>query len=102
MCVEAQSYLSVSFSFLVTCSLFMKEWIPMAGGNQAGFHGLAEFSQAKLSKANKAFGEEIARLQVILSSIVICLLSFIIAVMYNEAIVLTVYIYYRPKSSNNL
>ncbi|KDR23230.1 programmed cell death 6-interacting protein [Zootermopsis nevadensis] len=43
--------------------LWDKEWIPTVAGKQAAYHGLAEYYQSLVCKANKSVGEEIARLE---------------------------------------
>lgn len=45
-------------------TLWDREWIPAAQAKQAAFRGLAQYYQAAVCRANKAVGEEIARLQV--------------------------------------
>ncbi|XP_041773972.1 programmed cell death 6-interacting protein [Anopheles merus] len=44
-------------------ALWDKEWIPQVAGRQAAMHALTMLYHSKVSKANKAFGEEISRLQ---------------------------------------
>uniref|UniRef100_A0A182NM28 BRO1 domain-containing protein n=1 Tax=Anopheles dirus TaxID=7168 RepID=A0A182NM28_9DIPT len=44
-------------------ALWDKEWIPQVAGRQAAMHALTLLYHSKVSKANKAFGEEISRLQ---------------------------------------
>lgn len=44
-------------------SLWDKEWIPTVAGKQAAYHGLAEYYQSLVCKADKNVGEEIARLE---------------------------------------
>ncbi|XP_075232004.1 programmed cell death 6-interacting protein-like protein AliX isoform X2 [Lycorma delicatula] len=39
-----------------------KDWIPIIAGKQAIFHGIAQFRQSLVCRANKAVGEEITRL----------------------------------------
>ncbi|XP_050073837.1 programmed cell death 6-interacting protein [Anopheles maculipalpis] len=43
--------------------LWDKEWIPQVAGRQAAMHALTMLYHSKVSQANKAFGEEISRLQ---------------------------------------
>ncbi|GFG30115.1 hypothetical protein Cfor_09518 [Coptotermes formosanus] len=43
--------------------LWDKEWIPTVAGKQAAYHGLTEYYQSLVSKADKNVGEEIARLE---------------------------------------
>ncbi|XP_035793216.1 programmed cell death 6-interacting protein-like [Anopheles albimanus] len=44
-------------------TLWEKEWIPQVAGRQAAMHALTMYYHSAVSKANKAFGEEISRLQ---------------------------------------
>uniref|UniRef100_A0A182QIB3 BRO1 domain-containing protein n=1 Tax=Anopheles farauti TaxID=69004 RepID=A0A182QIB3_9DIPT len=44
-------------------ALWDKEWIPQVAGRQAAMHALTMLYHSQVSKANKAFGEEISRLQ---------------------------------------
>jgi programmed cell death 6-interacting protein len=44
--------------------LWDKEWVPLVAGKQAAYHGLAQYYQSLVCNANKAVGEEIARLEV--------------------------------------
>lgn len=44
-------------------ALWDKEWIPQIAGRQAAMHALTMLYHSLVSKANKAFGEEISRLQ---------------------------------------
>lgn len=41
-----------------------KDWIPIVAGKQAGFHGITQYYQSLVCKANKSVGEEITRLEV--------------------------------------
>ncbi|KAJ4450416.1 hypothetical protein ANN_01840 [Periplaneta americana] len=43
--------------------LWDKDWIPTVAGKQAAYHGLTEYYQSLVCKANKSVGEEIARLE---------------------------------------
>ncbi|XP_046563648.1 LOW QUALITY PROTEIN: programmed cell death 6-interacting protein-like [Haliotis rubra] len=43
--------------------LWPKEWIQCVVMKQAAFHGMAEFYQSNVAKANKSYGEQIARLK---------------------------------------
>ena len=45
-------------------TMLFEDWIPSAASKQAAFHSLAEYYQGQQHKANKEFGEEIARLKV--------------------------------------
>lgn len=44
-------------------SLWDSHWMPNVAGKQAIYHGLAQYHQSRLCNANKAVGEEIARLE---------------------------------------
>ncbi|XP_053673122.1 programmed cell death 6-interacting protein [Anopheles nili] len=44
-------------------ALWDKDWIPQVAGRQAAMHALTMLFHSKVSQANKAFGEEISRLQ---------------------------------------
>uniref|UniRef100_A0A182JEU6 Uncharacterized protein n=1 Tax=Anopheles atroparvus TaxID=41427 RepID=A0A182JEU6_ANOAO len=44
-------------------ALWEKEWIPQVAGRQAAMHALTMLYHSLVSKGNKAFGEEISRLQ---------------------------------------
>ncbi|XP_052872127.1 programmed cell death 6-interacting protein [Anopheles cruzii] len=44
-------------------ALWEKDWIPHVAGRQAAMHALTMLYHSMVSKANKAFGEEISRLQ---------------------------------------
>ena len=43
-----------------------QEWIPNVAGKQAAYHAMAEYHQAMVAQEKKEFGEEIARLQVLI------------------------------------
>ncbi|XP_045768012.1 programmed cell death 6-interacting protein [Maniola jurtina] len=45
-------------------NLWDREWIPAIQAKQATFRGLTQYFQAQVCRANKAVGEEIARLQI--------------------------------------
>ncbi|KAJ9593455.1 hypothetical protein L9F63_014984 [Diploptera punctata] len=63
-CEELYAEVSKLFQKELVRPLWDKEWIPIVTGKQSAFHGIAEYYQSLVCKANKTVGEEIARLEV--------------------------------------
>ena len=54
------------FAWRCPFDFIYQEWIPNVAGKQAAYHAMAEYHQAMVAQEKKEFGEEIARLQVLI------------------------------------
>lgn len=62
-CEELYAEVSKLFQKELVRPLWDRDWIPIVSGKQTAYHGLAEYYQSLVCKANKTVGEEIARLE---------------------------------------